>query len=80
MRLVRRHFERGNQVAADPPIGFDHLREAIGRAVHQLIGQQHREGLVADDGTGAPDRVAEPERVKEAIAAARVAIANRGEA
>ena len=44
-------------------IGFDHLREAVGLAGHQLVGKQHRERLVADDVPRAPDRMAEPERL-----------------
>ena len=41
---------------------LDHLRKAARRVEHQLVRQQHRERLVADDVARAPHRVAEAER------------------
>jgi len=41
---------------------FASLREAAGGVLHQHVGQQQRERLVADDVTRAPHRVAEAER------------------
>ena len=63
MRLALRDLERGDQVSSDAVIGLDHLREAARRAVHQLVGQKHRERLVSDDVAGAPDRVTKAERL-----------------
>ena len=40
----------------------DHLFEDAGAGLEQHVGQQQREGLVAYQLAGAPDRVAEPER------------------
>ncbi len=60
--FLDRQFKHADQVAADLVIGVDHLFHAAGRADHQLVGQQDRERLVADDCARAPDRVAEPER------------------
>ena len=48
-----------------PPVccvGVDHLLQAGRLADHQIIDQQHRERLVADQMAGAPHGVAEPER------------------
>ena len=39
-----------------------HLRKAAGIMLHQDIGQQQREGLVADELARAPHRMPEPER------------------
>ena len=39
--------------------GVDHLRQTAGRVLHQHVGQQQRERLVADQFARAPDRVAE---------------------
>ena len=40
-----------------------HLREAASLVLHQHVGQQQRERLVADQFARAPHRVAEPERL-----------------
>ncbi len=40
-------------------IGLDHLLQAGGLGVDHVIGQHHREGLVADQVARAPDRVTE---------------------
>ena len=42
--------------------GVDHLPEAAALVLHQHVGQQQRERLVADEFARAPDRVAEAER------------------
>ena len=54
-----RHLLDRDDVAAVPLVGRDHLLHG---AAAQHVGQEHREGLVADDLAGAPDRVAEAER------------------
>ena len=43
-------------------VGLDHLRQAAGIVLHQHVGQQQRERLVADQFARAPHRVAEAER------------------
>ena len=43
-------------------VAVDHLGEAAALGLHQHVGQQQRERLVADQFARAPDRVAEPER------------------
>ena len=57
--LVLRHLLDGDDVAAVLLVGREHL---LHRAAAQHVGQEHREGLVADDLAGAPHRVAEAER------------------
>ena len=59
VRLLGRHLLDRDDVAAVALVGVEHLLHA---AAAQHVGQQHREGLVADDLAGAPDRVAEAER------------------
>jgi len=44
-------------------IGVDHLLERAGGAGHQIVGQQHRERLVAHNMARAPHRMAEAERL-----------------
>src|SRR5437868_4246564 len=64
MRAIRRHFLHRNQIGfvAELARSLDHLLEAARRVQHQLIRQQHRERLVADDIACAPNRMAETER------------------
>ena len=61
-----RHFEHGDQVAADLVIGIDHLLHAaagtVSMADHQLVGQENGERLVADNRPRTPDRMAEAQR------------------
>ncbi len=64
MGLVNRHFLHGKQVGlvTETRSSGDHLRETAGRVEHELVRQQHRERLVADNVPRAPHRVAEAER------------------
>ena len=65
VRLFRRHFLDGDDIAAMFLVGLDALFQAAGAeaAFHRHhVRQQHREGLVADDIARAPDRMAKPER------------------
>ena len=57
--LVRDLHGRDHVAAADLRVGLDHLLEAGGLGVDHVVGQHHREGLVADQVARAPDRVAE---------------------
>jgi len=41
---------------------LDHLRKAAGIVLHQHVGQQQRERLVADELARAPHRVPQPQR------------------
>ena len=43
--------------------GLDHLRQTALLVLHQNVGQQQREGLVADQFARAPHRMAEAERL-----------------
>ena len=43
---------------------IDHLLEHRWRADHQVVGQQHREGVVADQPLGAQHRVAQAQRLR----------------
>ncbi len=58
MSLFGGDLFNGDDVAAVALVGGEHLAHA---APAQHVGQQHREGLVADDLAGAPHRVAEAE-------------------
>ena len=60
---VHRHFLDGDDVAAGLLIGLHHLLEDARDALEQHVGQQQREGLVADQLAGAPDGVAEAQRL-----------------
>ena len=60
MRLVRGHLLDGDDVAAVLVVGCDHLLHG---AAAEHVGQDHGEGLVADELTGAPDRMAQAERL-----------------
>jgi hypothetical protein len=61
--LRRRDFHRRHHASADLGIGLDHLLEAgLGGRDH-VVGQDHREGLVADEALRAPDRVPEAKRL-----------------
>lgn len=57
------HFEHRYQIAADLLLGIDHLLHAARRAVHELVGQDDRNGLVADDSARATDRVSQAQRL-----------------
>ena len=57
-----RHLDDRGEVAAGFAIGLDHLGEAGYLADHQVVGEQHGKGLVADERARAPDRMAEAER------------------
>ena len=61
--LFRRDFQHGDDIAAYPAVRLDHLRQAIGLADHHFVREQDGERLVADDVAGAPDGVAEAERL-----------------
>jgi hypothetical protein len=54
-----RDLHGGDHVAAGFGIGLDHLLEAGLLGVDHVVGQDHREGLVADQAAGAPHRMAE---------------------
>ena len=56
VRLVRRHLLDRDDVAAMLVVGGDHL---LHRAAAQHVGQDDREGLVADQFAGAPHRMTE---------------------
>jgi hypothetical protein len=58
--LFVRHFEHAEQIAAGLFIFRHHLRHAAGRAVHEFIGQEDGEGLIADNVARAPDGMAQP--------------------
>ena len=61
---VGRHFLDRDDIGVVVEVlgGVDHLREAAARILHQHVGQQQRERLMADQFARAPDRVAEAER------------------
>ena len=63
VRLVLGDFLRADQIATDLHIRIDHLLEAAWLAEHEIVGEQHRERLVADDVARAPHRMAEPHRL-----------------
>ena len=64
LRLVVGHGLDGDDVAAVLGIGIEHLREtALAVGLHQHVGQQQRERLVADQLARAPHRMAKPERL-----------------
>ena len=44
-------------------IGIDHLLQRAGLPDHQIIGKQDRERFIVDDVTGAPDGVAQAQRL-----------------
>src|SRR3546814_2954280 len=44
-----RHVLHRDEVAADLPIGLDELRQAAHWVQHQVVGQDHREGLESQD-------------------------------
>ena len=58
-----RHLGHRDDVAAGLLIGLCELRDAGGVGQNQVVRQQDGERIVTDEGTGAPDRVAEAERV-----------------
>ncbi len=55
-------------------VGLDHLRQRAGLADQQIVGQQHRERLVADQMARAPHGMAEPKRLLLAREAHRAGI------
>ncbi len=57
-----RHLDDCREIAAGAPVGLDHLSETGLFTDHQIVGKEHREGLVADQSAGAPDGMAEAER------------------
>ena len=61
-RLLARHLDDRDDIAAGLVIGVDHLLEAGRVADHQIVDQHHRERLVADQMARAPHRMAETER------------------
>ncbi len=50
-----------DDVAADLAVGLDRLGQGRDTRAHEHVRQHHREGLLADDIPGAPDRVTEPQ-------------------
>jgi hypothetical protein len=64
MDAVGRHFLHRENIGVVVEIlgGIDHLGQAAARMLHQHVGQQQRERLVADQFARAPDRMAEAER------------------
>ena len=64
VHALRRHFFDRDDVGVVVELvgGVDHLREAAALVLHQHVGQQQRERLVADQFARAPDRMAEAER------------------
>src|SRR5262245_51407261 len=64
LHLIVRHGLDREDVAAMLRIGVDYLGEAaFALRLHQDVGEEQRERLVADDVARAPDGVAEPERL-----------------
>ena len=64
VHALERHLLDRDDVRAFAQLarGVDHLREAAALVLHQHVGQQQRERLVADQLARAPHRMAEPER------------------
>ena len=62
VRLFRQAFLQRDDVAAMACVNVDQALEAGLVVDHQHVGQQHREGLVADDVARRPDRMAEAAR------------------
>jgi len=62
--FVRQHFLDRDNIAAVLFIGGDTLRKtaALPRRHRHHVGQQNREGLIANNVARAPDRMAEAER------------------
>ncbi len=60
--LVRIAFLHGDDVAAGLVVELDHRMHAALFRLHDHVGQQQRERLVADEIAGAPHGVAEAER------------------
>ncbi len=61
--LLARHLGHRDDVAAGFAIRVGQLpRQGVSRQ-HEIVGQQDGERIVADEGAGAPDRVAEAERL-----------------
>ena len=54
--------------------GFDHLREASGLVLHEHVGQQQGKRLAADQFPGAPNGMAEPQRLLLAGKAGRARV------
>ena len=64
VRGVPRHLFDRQHIAARACIFVQKLRQTpLALRLHQHIGQQQREGLIADQIARAPDRVAEPKRL-----------------
>src|SRR5262249_30486696 len=67
VRLFRRHFLDGQNIAAVLFVSRDTLRKAAGlawsRSHRHHVGQEHGEGLVTDDVARAPNRMAKAERL-----------------
>src|SRR5690606_20074361 len=62
-RFFARHLLDADDVAADPLIGVHHLAQASRRSDHEVVGQDYRERLVADDVARAPYGMAEAQRL-----------------
>ena len=63
-RLLGRHLLHGDDRGAPLVVLLDHLLEHRRLADHQVVGQQHREGLVADQALPAQHRVAQAQRLR----------------
>ena len=63
MGVFFRHFQHGNDVAAQLQIRLVHfLQRRVGRVPQQFIGQQHGKRLAPHDMAGAPHGMAQPGR------------------
>ena len=60
--VLARHLRHRHHVAAGVAIRVGKLAQARHVRQHQIVGQQDRERVVADEGAGAPDGVAQPQR------------------
>ena len=59
IRLVRRHLHHGHDRGVRLPVGVDELADAGPFGRHHVIGEDHRERLVAHQLAGHEDRVAQ---------------------
>ncbi|MEO1176348.1 MAG: sugar phosphate nucleotidyltransferase, partial [Pseudomonadota bacterium] len=55
--LLRRHFHRGDHVAAGLFVGLDHLLKARLLRRDHVVRQNHGKGFVCNEAAGTPDRM-----------------------